>query len=73
MINKVLKKELNELKSIIAIETKADNKLSYGEVITFLVNHYKKSRRIEVPLEPKLFSGSSFKDPGLKIAYSLES
>jgi len=73
MINKLVKQELNQLKNIIRIDTHAEGPISYNDEIKYLIKKFKESKRIEVPLEPKLFLGSSFKDPGLKIAYSLES
>ena len=51
MIHRLLKKELDSLKRIIKEETNVNYNLSYGDVITFLVNHYKKSNRIEYPIE----------------------
>ena len=49
MIDKFLRKKLNELKSIVAMENKVNHKLSHREVIYFLVNHYEKTKRIEYP------------------------
>jgi len=73
MINKLVKQELDKLKNIIRIDTHAEGPISYNDEIKYLIKKFKESRRIEVPLEPKLFLGSSFKNPGLKVAYSLES
>ena len=53
MIHKILKKELESLKEIVALETNASFKQSYGDVINFLVNYYKKTKRIEYPIEEK--------------------
>lgn len=53
MIHKVLKKELDSLKEIVALKTNASFKQSYGDVINFLVNYYKQSKRIEYPIEEK--------------------
>ena len=73
MINKLVKQELNQLKNIIRIDTHAKGPISYNDEIKYLIKKFNESRRIQVPLQPVLFSGSSFKDPGLKIAYSLKS
>jgi len=73
MINKLVKLDLDKLKNIIRIDTHVEGPISYNDEIKYLIKKFKESRRIEVPLQPVLFSGSSFKDPGLKIAYSLES
>jgi len=73
MIHKLIKQELDQLKNIIRIDTHAVGPISYNDEIKYLIKKFNESRRIEVPLEPKLFLGSSFKHPGLKVAYSLES
>ena len=72
MINKLLKRELDQLKFIIAKEMNATWKLSYNDEIKFLIKKFKESRRIEVPLEPKLLLGSSLKNSGLKISTKLD-
>lgn len=53
MIRKVLKKELDSLKETVTMETNSSFKQSYGDVINFLINFYKKSKRIEYPIEEK--------------------
>jgi len=73
MINKRIKQQLDQLKNVIRIDTHVQGPISYNDEIKYLIKKFNESRRIEVPLQPVLFSGSSFKDPGLKIAYSLKS
>ena len=72
MINKLLKNELDQLKNIIAKEMNATWKLSYSDVIKYLIKNFKESRRIEVPLEPSLWSGNSFRNSRLKPTVKLE-
>ena len=72
MINKLLKNELDQLKITFAKEMNATWKLSYSDVIKYLIKNFKESRRIEVPLEPKLLLGSPLKNSGLKISSKLD-
>lgn len=72
MIHKLLKQNLELLKKIITIEINANYNLSYGDVITFLINHYKKTKQIEYQLEPKLLSGVSFNKSKLYISIPLK-
>jgi len=72
MINKLLKRKLDQLKVTIAKEMNATWKLSYNDVITYLIKNFKESRRIEVPLESKLLLGSPLKNSGLKISTKLD-
>ena len=72
MIHRLLKRELDQLKFIIAKEMNATWKLSYNDEIKFLIKKFKESRRIEVPLEPKLLLASSLKNSGLKISSKLD-
>ena len=83
MINKLLKKELDFLKQVMKLEYKKDYNLSYNDVITILVNNYKKNK-LEFSLEPKLnivmpFSRhtppaiSSKLDGKTKVSFSLKS
>lgn len=55
MINNLLKDDLNQLKVIVARETNTNYIPSYNDIIIFLINYYKKLKRIEFPLEKKLF------------------
>ena len=72
MINKLLKNELDQLKITIAKEMNATWKLSYSDVIKYLIKNFKESRRIEVPLDSKLWSGISFRNSRLKTNIKLE-
>jgi len=72
MIHKLLKRELDELKSTVSMEISSDWKLSYGDVISYLVKEFKKSRQIEYPIEQKLLSGTSFSSTKLKVSIPLE-
>ena len=83
MINKVLKRELDNLKKIIAVKPNVKYNLSYGDVITILVDHYKKNIT-EYPVEQKLqvsiplkhvrpLSVSSKLDEKIRVSYSVES
>ena len=72
MIHRLLKRELDQLKVTIAKEMNATWKLSYNDVITYLIKNFKQSRRIEVPLEPKLLLSNSLKNSRLKISSNLD-
>jgi len=72
MINNSLKQELDELKFIIAKENSTSWNLSYGDVISFLVSEFKKSRSLEYPLEQKLVAVISLMKPNLTAASKLE-
>ena len=72
MIHRLLKRELDQLKVIITKEMNATWKLSYNDEIKFLIKKFKESRRIEVPLEPKLLLGNSLKNTRLKISSKLD-
>ena len=72
MIHRLLKRELDQLKFIIAKEMNATWKLSYNDEIKFLIKNFKESRRIEVSLEPKLLLGNSLKNSRLKISLKLD-
>jgi len=82
MIYKFLKFELDKLKKIIAIETNTNYNLSYGDIIIFLVNHYKKvgsnEHTIEqklclsIPLQKKSINVSTKLDGKQRVSYSLE-
>jgi len=71
MIHRLLKSELDQLKKIVTIETNVNYKLSYGDVIKYLLNYYKKNKRLEFPLENKLFINNSLKN-NLSIVYPID-
>ena len=82
MIHRLLKRQLDQLKKIIAKETNVNYNLSYGDVITFLVNNYKKTKQKEYPVERKLsvtvplqtksINVSAKLDGKQRVSYSLE-
>jgi len=72
MIHRLLKRELDQIKFVIAKEMNATWKLSYNDEIKFLIKNFKESRSTEVSLEPKLLLGRSLKNPGLKISSKLD-
>ena len=55
MINKLLKRELDQLKKIISKDTNIHYNLSYGDVIKFLLQHYMQSKKLEYAVEPKTY------------------
>ena len=72
MIHKLLKKQLDELKSVVAIETNTTYRISYGDIISYLITEFKNSRRIEYTIEPKLLSGTSFSSTKLNVSVPLK-
>lgn len=71
MINKLLKKELELLKPIMKKEYNYDYNLSYGDVITILLDNYKK-KKLEFNLEPKFTIAMPFSgQKGISVAYKL--
>ena len=82
MINKVLKKELDSLKQNIRIQHNMNYNLSYGDVITILVKHYKEERKeysieekllVSVPLKQIPLSWSNNLDSKTRVSFSVES
>jgi len=72
MIHKLLKKELDSLKKNIAFETNVNYNLSYGDVITFLVNHYKKTKQKEYPIEEKLRVATPLQRKSINVGTKLD-
>ena len=68
MISNVLKNELDQLKNIISVEKSLTWDISYGDVIIYMIQEFKKSKTIMYPIEPKLLLGNSFTEPSLKIS-----
>ena len=54
MIHKTIKHELDDLKETVRIHTRVNHRISYADVIIFLIKHYNKSLRVEYPIEEKL-------------------
>ena len=83
MIHKLLKSKLDKLKKVISLESNFDYKLSYGDVILFLINHYEKTRHeeslieqklnISYPLIKKSFNFGRRLDGKQRVSYSFES
>jgi len=71
MIHRLIKHELDQLKELVALETSVAWKLSYGDVIKYLISEYKNSRKVTYPVEPKLLLANSLKKPSLKISVPL--
>jgi len=71
MIHKLLKKELEELKSIVSKEVSSTHQISYGDVITFLIKEFKEKRKIEYPIDPKLLIKNSFSGTKLNASIPL--
>ena len=72
MIHRLLKRELDQLKKMIVKETSVTWELSYGDVISYLIKDFKKSRRIESLVESKLLTGNSLIKPGLNLSIPLK-
>ena len=58
MIHKKIKQELDSLKEAVRRETKVNYRISYGDEIIFLIEHYKRTQRIEYPLLQSLLVGN---------------
>jgi len=61
MIHKAIKHELDELKEIVRAHTGASHRISYADVIVFLIREYKKSLRIVYPISQKTLVGTKIK------------
>jgi len=72
MIHRLLKRQLDQLKKIIAKETNVNYNLSYGDVIVFLVNHYKKTKQKEYPVEQKLRVATTLQRKSINVSTKLD-
>ena len=72
MIHRLLKRELDQLKKMIVKETSVTWELSYGDVISYLIKNFKKSRRIESLVESKLLTSNSLVKSGLNLSIPLK-
>jgi len=72
MLHKLLKKELDSLKKSIGEEININYNLSYGDVITFLVNHYKKTKQKEYPVEQKLRVATTLLNNSINVGTKLD-
>ena len=71
MIHKAIKHELDELKEIVRAHTGASHRISYADVIVFLIREYKKSLRVVYPLSQKTLVGTKIKRENLKVVTPL--
>jgi len=58
MIHKKIKQELDSLKKLVCVETNAKHRISYADVIIFLIKEYKKSLRVECPISQSILVGN---------------
>jgi hypothetical protein len=63
-----LKQELEELKEMVRVHTRAKGNISYGDVIRFLIKHYKESLRTEYPVKQKLLVGKKITNNNLFVS-----
>lgn len=71
MINNSLKKELDQLKQLVANEISATWNLSYGDIIFYLIKKFKQSQTLECELEPKLLIANQISKSNLRISTTL--
>ena len=72
MIHKLLKSKLDKLKKVISYQSNLDTRLSYGDVIHFLINHYEKTKRIEYSVEQKLSFSTPLKRKSINVSNRLD-
>lgn len=72
MIHKLIKQELDELKEVVRISAHANHRISYADVIIFLIREYKKSIIVMSPLSSKILVGTKLKRRSSKIAMPLK-
>lgn len=72
MINNSLKHELDRLKLVVAKKILATWNLSYGDVISYLVEQFDQTQKIEYPIEEKLLSSNSIDKSVLKVSIPLK-
>ncbi len=70
MINNSLKKELDQLKQLVANEISATCNLSYGDIIFYLIRKFRQPQ-IEYELEPKLLIANRISKSNLRISTTL--
>ena len=71
MIHKKIKQELDSLKETVRRETKVNYRISYGDEINFLIEHYKKTQRVEYPLMQSLLVGNVIAKKNLHVSMPL--
>ena len=67
-IHITIQQELAELKQIVRIHTRVNHRISYADVIIFLIKHYKNSLQIEYPLNQGLQVGNKLEKKGLCVS-----
>ncbi len=72
MIHKKIKQELDSLKETVRRETRVNYRISYGDEIIFLIEHYKKTQRIEYPLLQSLLVGNAIAKKNLYVSMPLK-
>ncbi len=72
MIHKKIKQELDSLKEIVRIKTNVNHRISYADVIIFLIKHYKISLRVEYPLSQGVLVGNEIEKKDLSVSIPLE-
>jgi len=72
MIHKKIKQELDSLKELVHINTKVNHRISYADVIIFLIKEYKKSLRVEYPLSQGLLVENKIKEKNVSVSIHLE-
>ena len=68
MIHKKIKQELDSLKEIVRIDTNAKHRISYADVIIFLIKHYTNSLRAEYPISQRLLVGNKVEKKDLRVS-----
>lgn len=72
MISKQLMQELAELKETVRIINGVNHRISYADVIIFLIREYRKSIKVMYPLSRKTLVGTKLKRRSSKIAMPLK-
>ena len=72
MIHKQLMQELAGLKETVRILNGVNHRISYADVIIFLIREYKKSIKVVYPLSHKTLVGAKLKRRNPKVAMPLK-
>lgn len=72
MIHKKIKQELDSLKEIVRIQTNVNHRISYADVIIFLIKHYKNSLQVEYQLNQNLLVGNVIEKKGLSVSIPMK-
>jgi len=71
MIHKKIKQELGSLKEIVRVKTNVNHRISYADVIIFLIRHYKNSLRVEYPLSQVVLVENKIEKKDLSVSIHL--